>query len=150
MSKKSSNPPVYYTIVQAQFNPIAAMANYINEVQDKLRFDGYTLFDQQKITQLHFETSLLGKAEVIEHPIWRITKNDRKSGFILSQSHLVYHTTYYQTHDEFFDDFLSGLKKMHSVVKLDHLSRLGLRYLNAVLPTNDEMVNKYLIRGCTG
>lgn len=150
MSKKATNPPVFYTIVQAQFNPIAAMINYINEIQDKLRLDGYTLFDQQKITQLQFDTAVPGKAEVVEHPIWRITKSDRKSGFILSQSHLVYHTTHYQTHNEFFENFLLGLQKIHSIVKLDHLSRLGLRYLNAILPIKDESIDRFLIKEVHG
>ena len=153
MSKKLSNPPVYYTIVQAQFNPVAAMANYINEIQDKLRREGYTLFDTQKVTQLHFETtqpSAPNKAEVVEIPIWRMTKSDQKSGFILNQSQLVYHTTHYETHDQFFDAFLLGLERVHSTIKLDHLSRLGLRYLNAVLPSADEAVDQYLVNGLHG
>lgn len=150
MSRKSTNPPVFYTIIQVQFSPIAAMANYINDIQDKLRFDGYTLFDQQKITQLQFDATLPGKAEVVEHPIWRITKSDRKSGFILSQAHLVYHTTHYQTHNEFFENFLLGLQKIHSIVKLDHLSRLGLRYLNAILPVKEEHIDRFLIKGVHG
>lgn len=149
MKGKWSNAPVYYTIAQAQFNPIAAMTNYINEIQDSLRFEGYTLFDQQKVTQLTFEDSQT-KAEVVELPIWRITHSDRKSGFILGQSHLAYHTTHYHTHDEFFNAFLLGLERINSIVKLDHLSRLGLRYLNAVLPKHGERVNEYLVTGLHG
>ncbi len=153
MSKKLSNPPVYYTIAQVQFSPVAAMANYINEIQEKLRFEGYTLFDAQKITSLHFDTPLpsaITRAEFIELPLWRITNSDRKSGFILSPSHLAYHTTHYETHDQFFNTFLLGLEKIHSIIKLDHLSRLGLRYLNAVLPETGEAVEQYLNDGLHG
>ena len=91
-----------------------------------------------------------GKAQVVEHPIWRITKSDRKSGFILSQSYLVYHTTHYQTHNDFFENFILGLQKIHSIVKLDHLSRLGLRYLNAILPIKDENIDRFLIKEVHG
>lgn len=148
MKGKLSNPPVYYTIAQAQFNPIAAMANYVNELQNSFRLQGYTLFDQEKVTQLIFRE--FPKAEVVEIPIWRITAPDKKSGFILSQSHLAYHTTHYQDHNQFFDIFLLGLKEINEVVKLDHFSRLGLRYLNAVLPKDHENVNQYLKNGLHG
>ena len=60
MSKKSTNPPVFYTIVQAQFNPIAAMVNYINEIQDKLRFDGYNYSINKRL--LNFNLILLCQA----------------------------------------------------------------------------------------
>jgi uncharacterized protein (TIGR04255 family) len=118
-----------------------------------LRLDGYTLFCPQKIPQLHFETSpssIPPKAEIINLPIWQITKSDEKSGFILGQSQLTYHTTHYETHDKFFNEFLFGLERVHSIVKLEHLSRLGLRYLNAVLPKSNETTDQYLIRELQG
>lgn len=151
MNKKMSNAPVYYTIAQAQFNPIAAMANYINDVQDKFRHEGFTLFETQKIKHLQFDTSSTPlNTEVVDVPVWRITKSDRSAGFILYQSQVVYHTTHYQTHTHFFNEFLLGLKIIHSIIKLDHLSRLGLRYLNAVLPNKKENIDQYLVDGLHG
>jgi uncharacterized protein (TIGR04255 family) len=153
MNRRMSNAPVYYVLAQAQFNPVAAMANYINEIQDKLRLEGYTLFEAEKITQLHFDTSSSlshAKAEILELPIWRITKSNRSTGFILGQSYLAYHTTNYQTHKQFFGELLLGLETIHSIIKLEHLSRLGLRYLNAVLPKKHETVDQYLIDGLHG
>ncbi len=32
-----SNAPVYYALAQVQFNPVAAMAKYVDDVQDHLR-----------------------------------------------------------------------------------------------------------------
>jgi len=62
----------------------------------------------------------------------------------------VYHTTQYETHKEFLPEILSGLKAVNDVVKLDHLSRLGLRYLDAVLPKDGETVDQYLADGLQG
>lgn len=81
---------------------------------------------------------------------WLITKADRSSGFILSKSSLTYHTTHYETNDEFIPELLCGLKAVHKVVTLDHLSRLGLRYLDAVLPSVEESVDQYLADGLRG
>ncbi len=82
MSEKMLNAPVYYTLTQAQFNPVAAMAKYIDEIQDKLRLNGYTLFEAQKITQLRFQSpsSASTKAEFVELPIRQFTKANQSAG----------------------------------------------------------------------
>ncbi len=113
MSEKMRNPPVYYTLTQAQFNPITAMSKYITDIQDKLRLTGYTLFEEQKISQLRFQSSVSAKAEFVELPMWKFTKADQSAGFILGQSSFGYHTTHYETHKTFFNEFLSGLKIVH-------------------------------------
>lgn len=152
MSEKMRNAPVYYTLSQAQFNPVAAMTKYINEIQDTLRLIGYTRFDEQKIRQLRFQStsSSSTKAEFVESPIWQFIKADQSAGFVLGQYSLAFHTTCYETHKKFFSEFLTGLEIVHNIVKLEHLSRLGLRYLNAVLPKKEEKVNQYLFAGLHG
>lgn len=153
MSEKMSNAPVYYALAQVQFNPVAAMAKYVDEVQDILRREGYTLFEPQEVRQLQF-TSIPGETpaepKLTQMNTWLITKADRSSGFILGQSSLTYHTTHYETSDEFLPELLRGLKAVHRVVNLDHLSRLGLRYLDAVLPKACEPVELYLADGLRG
>ncbi|MDR2032578.1 MAG: TIGR04255 family protein [Azoarcus sp.] len=51
MSKKMPNAPVYYALAQAHFNPIAAMAKYVDQIQDQLRHE-YPLFESQQFMQL--------------------------------------------------------------------------------------------------
>lgn len=153
MSKKSkmANAPVYYALAQAQFNPILAMGKYINEIQDRLRRKGYVLFETQQITQLE-----LGKVPGQDEPTvekatsWLIIKEDRTAGFILTPSSLTFHTTHYETRDQFVPELVHALKAVHEVVSLDHLTRLGLRYLDAVLPSVNEAVSQYLVNGLYG
>lgn len=148
MNKKMSNAPVYYALAQAQFNPVAVMSKYIDEVQDLLRKDGYTIFEPQQVTQLQLQ-AVSGKVktepQVAHTTSWLFTKSDRSSGFILSQSSITYHTTQYGTRYCFIPELIRGLKAVHQVVKLDHVSRLGLRYLDAVWPKEGETVDQYLV-----
>ena len=72
------------------------------------------------------------------------------AGFILTASSITFHTTHYQTSNEFIPELLRGLKAVHEVVKLDHIGRLGLRYLDAVLPQLGENVDQYLADGLHG
>ncbi|GMV69555.1 MAG: hypothetical protein AMXMBFR76_19940 [Pseudomonadota bacterium] len=150
-----SNAPVYYALAQAQFNPVAAMAKYVDQIQDRLRREGYPLFETQQVT--HLVVPAAGQAQSAEPQIahrvsWLITKSDRTAGFILAPSAITYHTTHYDTHKEFIPELLRGLAAVHETVTLDHVGRLGLRYLDAVLPRVDrgETVEQYLVGGLHG
>lgn len=153
MSERMSNAPVYYALAQAQFNPVAAMSKYVDQIQDRLRREGYPLFEPQQVTHLVIPGP--GQAQQEEPQIahrvsWLITRSDRTAGFILEPSAISYHTTHYDTHKEFIPELLRGLAAVHEVVTLDHVSRLGLRYLDAVLPRADESVDQYLVAGLHG
>ena len=153
MSEKMANAPVYYALAQAQFNPVAAMTKYVGEVQDILRRDGYTSFEPQQVAHLQL-TAAPGQAssepQVAHTTSWLITKGDRASGFILSAASITFHSTHYETSKEFIPELLRGLKAVHKVVGLAYISRLGLRYLDAVLPQSDETIEQYLADGLLG
>ena len=152
MAKRLSNAPVYYALAQAQFNPVAAMGKYVDEVQDRLRKSGYPLFEPQQHMQLQIMSGgqPVTQPQVAQTASWLITKADRTSGFILTANALTFHTTHYETSVEFIEEFLRGLNAVHDVVMLEHVSRLGLRYLDAVLPTVGESVDDYFAPGVHG
>lgn len=152
MPDKLSNAPVYYAIAQAQFNPVPAMHKYVDDIQDQLRRVGFTLFEPQQQMQLHIPEAGAAFAEpqVTQTLLWLLTKQDRSSGFILSANSLSFHTTHYETSHEFIPTLLMGLKAVHEVVGLAHLSRVGLRYLDAVLPLEGESIEQYLTPGLHG
>lgn len=148
-----ANAPVYYALAQAHFNPVAAMSKYVDQIQDRLRREGYPLFEPQQVT--HLVVPGPGQAQQAEPQIthtvsWLITRGDRTAGFILAPSAITYHTTHYDTHNEFIPELLRGLAAVHEVATLDHVSRLGLRYLDAVLPRAGESVEQYLVGGLHG
>jgi uncharacterized protein (TIGR04255 family) len=148
-----SNAPVYYALAQAHFNPIAAMAKYVDQIQDRLRREGYPLFEPQQFMQLIVPGQGQGQPQepqIQQAVSWLMTRSDRTAGFILGPSTITYHTTHYQTHNEFIPELLRGLTAVHEAVALDHVSRLGLRYLDAVLPRAGESTEQYLVAGLHG
>jgi uncharacterized protein (TIGR04255 family) len=150
MTKPTPSPPLYYALVQVHFNPIAAMGNYIQSIQDKMRLESYTLFTPQEINQLTFNQDVNPQATVTKLPVWRFTKQDQTSSFVLNPISLTYHTTHYTTHEQFFKDFVLALQWIHDILMLEHFSRIGLRYLNAVIPFDGETVQEYLAKGLHG
>lgn len=153
MSRKMSNAPVYYALAQAQFNPVAAMTKYVDEIQDVLRRNGYTNFEPQQVTHLQFpsgEQQALSEPQVMQTTTWLISKADRSCGFILNKNSISFHTTHYDTKDQFLPELIRGLRAVHGVVGLDHISRLGLRYLDAIIPMGDVSIDRYLADGLHG
>ena len=150
MSERMSNAPVYYALAQACFNPVAAMATYINQIQDRLRREGYPLFEKQEWMQLTMQGGAQAQPQPQRIERWLMIRSDRSAGFVIDTSAITYHTTNYQTHKEFITELLRGLGAVHEIVSLDHVSRLGLRYLDAILPQHGETVKQYLTGGVHG
>ncbi len=148
-----SNAPVYYALAQAHFNPVAAMAKYVDQIQDRLRREGYPLFEPQQFMQLVVPGPGQGQPQepqIQQAVSWLMTRSDQTAGFILGPSTISHHTTHYQTHNQFIPELLRGLTAVHEAVSLDHVSRLGLRYLDAVLPRTGESTEQYLVGGLHG
>ena len=107
-----SNAPVYYALAQARFNPVAAMSKYVDQIQDRLRREGYPLFESQQVTHLVVPgpgLALQAEPQVAQAPQWLLTRGDRTAGFILAPSAITYHTTHYDTHNVFIPELLRGL-----------------------------------------
>lgn len=149
-TKRMSNAPVYYAMVQVKFSPIAAMEKYVGEIQDILRVNGYPVFEINKTTGLQFEVK--GPDEPPVHQVvtstsWQLLNEDSTAGFILGNDYITFHTTNYETREEFIPEILKGLKAVCDVAKLGFVSRIGLRYLDAVLPGNGEKLPDYFNDG---
>lgn len=149
-SQRMSNAPVYYAMVQIKFAPIEAMKKYVSEIQDMLRVSGYPIYKATESTELKFEVGFPDQApvhQVITSTNWSLINEERTAGFILGNDYLTFHTTKYETRNEFVPEILKGLKVVCDVAKVGFITRIGLRYLDAVLPSDGENVSSYLDDG---
>lgn len=148
MSTPWSNAPVFYVLAHVQFNAIPVMDRYAAEIADLLRRAGYPDIQDDKQHVVSFGMAMDGssaqKVEQREVARWRISNREKTAGFLLLQDALIYHATQYQERGSFFNELLEGLKIVHGVVGLDFIERIGLRYLNAVMPAAGEAVSQYI------
>jgi uncharacterized protein (TIGR04255 family) len=76
---------------------------------------------------------------------------DGTRGFIVEQGALSYHTTEYDVFDAFSKELFAGLEIVHKCLTLDFSERVGIRYLDAVVPTPGQSELKdYLAPGVLG
>lgn len=69
----------------------------------------------------------------------------RTRGFVLEQNALSYQATDYDTFELFADELLKGLEVLHGAVSLDYSERVGVRYLDAVMPRDGDNLYDYLV-----
>lgn len=63
---------------------------------------------------------------------------------------MTFQTTHYETFDPFLSAFLRGLEIVHKHAELSFSERLGVRYLDAVVPSQGEDVTAYLTSSVLG
>lgn len=151
--ERMSNAPVYYALVQVKFTPVAAMSKYVPDIQDALRVEGFPLFEVSNTTQLKFEIKNPSEPPVHSfEPItnWLMVDVNKRSGFVLSNDFITFHTTDYDNHIPFISSLILGLSKVIEFAKPSLVSRIGLRYLDAVYPDGNETIEQYLVEKLHG
>jgi uncharacterized protein (TIGR04255 family) len=143
---KMSLAPVFYTLAQVQFNPIAQMSDYVARLQERLRRGGFPDFQAEN----QFELTIRRLDEVqpdvqpTQHMRWSFTNTQRTEGYLLLPNALIFRTTTYDTFADFLKKTIDGLKLVHEIVDLTYVEKTGLRYLDAVVPMDNDMLQQYL------
>lgn len=141
-----NHAPVFYTLAQVKFNPIQ-MVNFIPKLQDKLRHLGYPDFrqdTQQAWTVRHLDKEQPPKIDPQESVRWNFDNAERTEGYLLHSDALTFQTTAYDSFEELLKKLICGLNLIDEVIKLSYIERIGLRYLNAIMPDKDKKLQDYL------
>jgi uncharacterized protein (TIGR04255 family) len=144
--QKMSLAPVFYTLAQVQFNPIAQMSDYVARLQERLRRSGFPDFQAENQLELTIRRLDESQPDVQpqQHMRWSFMNTQRTEGYLLLSNALIFHTTTYDTFPDFLQKTISGLKLVHEIVELAYVERIGLRYLDAIVPLDNDMLQQYI------
>jgi uncharacterized protein (TIGR04255 family) len=146
MGQKMSNAPVYFTVAQVRFNPILNLDEFLPNIQDKMRTSGFPDFKQEIIQRIGipFGANEPGQSAALAARYNVFGDMVGTTGFVLDNNALTLQTTAYETFESFSKLLLTGLGIVHKAIELNFIERVGLRYLDAVLPKENESVSDYL------
>lgn len=156
MGEKLKNAPVYFTIAQVRHNPVLRLDAYTEEIQDRMRKVGYPDFKKGMAMSISLMSQLGEESKPQPPVVERVSRlmffnSSNTQGFIVEQNAISFQATEYDTFEVFASEFLKGIEIVHECVTLAHTERIGLRYLDAVVPPDGEKgLPDYLAPGVLG
>lgn len=157
MGKKYANAPVYFTIGQVRHNPLLSLKTYLPAIQERMRKAGYPDFKSSQQMQFSF-TAITGGDDsqpfqpgVQQVESYTFSNLEGTHGFLMEPNALSFRCTDYETFPEFYAELERGLNILEEAVDgLAYFERLGLRYLDAVMPAEGEALQQYLAQEVWG
>jgi uncharacterized protein (TIGR04255 family) len=146
---KLANAPVYYTIGQVRHNPLLSLETYIPTIQEAMRKSGYPDYRVSKLTTLVWAGSPTESSPTPptsqQNSRYTFSNSDRTRAFILFPNSISFETTRYDTSKSFFAEMMKGLSLINDIVGgFSFIDRIGLRYVDAVIPDTGESVRAYV------
>jgi uncharacterized protein (TIGR04255 family) len=156
MSRQMKNAPVYFTIAQVRFNPILSLSTFIPGIQEDFRKHHFADFKKSVAMTFAFapvvnkETeNQMPPAQPLERYVFSDTANTQN--FLLEYGALSFQSTRYEIFETFVAELMNGLGLLDQMVGgLSFVERVGLRYLDAVIPREGETLDQYLIPEALG
>lgn len=153
MGTPLKNPPVYLTLAQVRFNPILKLADFLPSIQESFRQAGYPDFYRQQIVSIQLAAAQEGQPPAptpVQQERFQLGNVEKTHIFILDGQSLTLQSTNYGQFETFSACFLEGLGIVHDAVKLAFTERVGLRYLDRVMPQPGETIEQYLVEQVQG
>ena len=150
MGTPLKNPPVYLTLAQVRFNPILKLADFLPNIQEGFRQAGYPDFDRQHLISIQL-TAQEGQPPTptpVQQERFLFGNVEKTHTFILDGQSLTLQST--GQFETFSACFLDGLGIVNDAVKLAFTERVGLRYLDRVMPQPGESIKQYLLEQVQG
>lgn len=155
MGAPLKDPPVFLTLAQVKFNPVLNLIEYLPVIQDNFRNVGYPDFESHKGFAIRLQASQEGSQELntpepVQMNRFQFGNAEKTHLFILDSTGLTLQSTKYGNFENFSECFLKGLSIVHEAVNLTYIERIGLRYLDRIMPIQGKDLNDYLIEAVKG
>lgn len=138
------NAPLIYVLTQIRFTHVPRMDKRWEDFHEKV-FESYPKAEAERIEQVAFKNGQPTIGDSIQR--WHLTNESRTTGIILDAGMLIFHTTDYRTSDVFLAELQGVLEAFTPILpaKGVSVSRLGLRYVDLLLPEEDLIVDQQII-----
>ena len=146
-----TNAPVVYVLAQIRFSAITKLGEkYIPNIQERLRRD-YPRFQHVQTQEVTVPMAASGQlVQVVTNPRWDFSDRANRSGFVVLENAVTYHTTDYTTFDECLEKLHAGLAQIQEELHIALTSRVGIRYIDLIAPDEGEQLDQYVTGSLLG
>jgi uncharacterized protein (TIGR04255 family) len=139
-----SNPPLLLVIAQVRFSPVLQMAKFIPEIQELLRTQGFPKF--RPAQQQNLQIGPPGTLPADQSPtlLWEFLDRDDRKSLVVETGSVAFVATDYSVFESFRDGLEIALSAISEVAKPSLRERIGLRYVNLVVPRPGKQISDYI------
>jgi uncharacterized protein (TIGR04255 family) len=141
---KLHQDPLTLVLCQVRFSRIRKMRDFLPDIQDRLRRIGFPEDASTTLQRIRFEPGK--QPELVPTPHDEFRSKDGTWGVVLAEDMLALATTRYDRYHGFAETLRKVLEIVDGVASLKEGSilRLGLRYVDVIVPGNGESWRDYL------
>ena len=140
--------PLVLVLCQVRITAIRNMANYIPELQDRLRKENFPVDVSGEVVELAFQAE--GSARQRRRAHWEFRTLEEDWSIIVVEDAVVVQTTAYSGFEEFLHILSLAMVTVDTAVGDLVVERIGLRYVNAIEPGSGESWKEYVKPGYHG
>jgi len=139
------NAPLAYVLAQAVFQPILSVEKRMPEIQEALK----AKYPRMKTTTPTISIKVNDGSEIpVKSPnIWEFTNKDKTEGVRIAQNMIVFHATEYKDYSDFSAKVNDAASTITSIIGNLVVTRLGMRYIDYILPKDSMTLEQMLISG---
>ena len=142
--------PLILVLCQVQFSPVRKMVDYIPAIQEEFRRHGYPIERTGKAQHITITSKGL---QTTEQDQWEYRTRDETRSILVTQDSIVLQTTSYEQFETFAEQLLKAIDTVFK--KSEHnefgvVERIGLRYVDMVIPSGEKDYRFYVQSGLHG
>ena len=143
------NGPLIFVLAQVRITPVLSIEEKIPKIQEALRKQGFPRFQTRNIEQK--TTDLQGKTIHTEkRKQWEFLDKQNTGSVLLDQDSIVLQVTEYSVFEEFVKPLTIALEAVREIVEPSEVERIGLRYVDLVVPSGEKALDSYFSSSLRG
>jgi len=120
--------PLVFVLGRVSISPVLKMADYIPEIQERLRKSGFPGYRAERTQTVEFGA---GQPRFTEASRWLFQSEDETLAVVIAQDFVVLETSSYTVFDEFSRTMEAVLSVVADAAQVDFARSIGLRYVDA-------------------
>lgn len=143
---KWAHPPLAYVVAEAVISPHYTVSQFIAAIQQSLRETYPRTIDGVEIS-IDFAGS---SPSPVQQSMWQLLTPDNSRGIHIGTRAIALHATHYEDFPEFNNSLRRVLEAVESSGLNPFVERLGLRYIDYILPSEGHEPRDYLVPSLRG